>query len=120
ESNRWGSFPGLSAAWRISEEGFLKSSKWLNDLKLRFGYGATGNADFDANVATRMYGASALWSVDGQWLRTYGVLHNQNKNIRWEVKKEFNYGLDFAFFNGRLNGRIDLYKRRVDDMIYDV
>ena len=120
EGNRWGSFPGLSVAWRISEENFLKNSKWATDLKLRFGYGATGNEGFNANVATRMYGADTWWMVNGKWLRTYGVMHNQNKNIRWEVKKEFNYGLDFALFNGKLNGRIDFYKRRVDDMIYNI
>ncbi len=118
--NQWGTFPGLSAAWRISEEPFLKGSNVINNLKLRGGYGATGNEGFDANVATRMYGPDAWWLVDGDWIRTYGVLHNQNKDIRWEVKKEYNIGLDFALFDNRLSGRFDLYKRKVDDMIYSV
>lgn len=120
KGNQWGNFPGISAAWRISEENFLKSSNLVSNLKLRGGYGATGNEGFNANVATRMYGADTWWLVDGEWLRTYGVLHNQNPDIRWEVKKEFNIGLDFGLFNNRLNGRVDFYKRRVDDMIYDV
>ncbi|TWI88579.1 TonB-linked SusC/RagA family outer membrane protein [Chitinophaga japonensis] len=118
--NRWGDFPGLSAAWRLSEEPFLKGSPIVSNLKIRGGYGATGNEGFNANVATRMYGPDTWWLVNGEWLRTYGVLHNQNPNIRWEVKKEFNAGLDFALFDNRLSGRIDVYKRRVDDMIYDV
>jgi TonB-linked SusC/RagA family outer membrane protein len=120
KGNQWGTFPGISAAWRISEENFLKGSAIISDLKLRGGYGATGNEGFNANVATRMYGADTWWLVDGTWLRTYGVLHNQNPNIRWEVKKEYNLGLDFALFDNRLHGRFDLYKRRVEDMIYDV
>ncbi len=118
--NQWGTFPGLSAAWRISEEPFLKGSNVISNLKLRGGYGATGNEGFDANVATRMYGADTWWLVDGDWIRTYGVLHNQNKDIRWEVKKEYNIGLDFAFLDNRVSGRFDLYKRRVEDMIYNV
>ncbi|WP_346317936.1 SusC/RagA family TonB-linked outer membrane protein [Chitinophaga sp. YIM B06452] len=118
--NQWGTFPGLSAAWRISEEPFLKGSNVINNLKLRGGYGATGNEGFDANVATRMYGPDTWWLVDGDWIRTYGVLHNQNKDIRWEVKKEYNIGLDFALFDNRLSGRFDVYKRKVDDMIYNI
>lgn len=120
KGNQWGNFPGISAAWRISEENFLKNSTIVSNLKLRGGYGATGNEGFNANVATRMYGADTWWLVNGEWLRTYGVLHNQNPDIRWEVKKELNVGLDFALFNDRLQGRVDFYKRRVDDMIYDV
>lgn len=118
--NQWGNFPGISAAWRISEENFLKNANLVSNLKLRGGYGATGNEGFNANVSTRVYGADTWWLADGEWMRTYGVLHNQNKNIRWEVKKEVNVGLDFGLFNDRLNGRVDFYQRRVDDMIYDV
>ncbi|QEH44069.1 SusC/RagA family TonB-linked outer membrane protein [Chitinophaga sp. XS-30] len=120
KGNQWGNFPGISAAWRVSEESFLKGSSIVNNLKIRGGYGATGNEGFNANVATRVYGPDTWWLVDGEWLRTYGVLHNQNPDIRWEVKKEFNIGLDFALFDNRLHGRVDFYKRRVDDMIYDV
>ncbi|HJT73180.1 MAG TPA: TonB-dependent receptor, partial [Chitinophaga sp.] len=120
KGNQWGNFPGISAAWRLTEESFLKGSPIVSNLKIRAGYGATGNEGFNANVATRMYGPDTWWLVNGEWLRTYGVLHNQNPNIRWEVKREFNAGLDFALFDNRLYGRIDVYKRRVDDMIYDV
>ncbi|WP_198315539.1 SusC/RagA family TonB-linked outer membrane protein [Chitinophaga tropicalis] len=120
KGNQWGNFPGISAAWRLTEEPFLKGSSIVSNLKIRAGYGATGNEGFNANVATRMYGPDTWWLVNGEWLRTYGVLHNQNPNIRWEVKREFNAGLDFALFDNRVYGRIDVYKRRVDDMIYEV
>ncbi|WP_316749288.1 SusC/RagA family TonB-linked outer membrane protein [Pedobacter gandavensis] len=117
---RWGTFPGVSMAWRLSEEPFMKSLKFINDLKIRGGYGETGNADFNANVAYRMYAPDAWWLVDGQWQRTYGVRHNQNPDLKWEVKKEISVGMDFALFNNKISGRVDFYKRKVDDIIYDI
>lgn len=118
--NRWGFFPGLSAGWRVSQEPFLRNVKFINDLKLRAGYGETGNEGFDAKVATRMYSADTWFLQDGKWFRTYGVMHNQNPNIKWEVKKEYNLGVDFTVLNNRLNGHFDIYKRKIDDLIYDI
>jgi TonB-linked SusC/RagA family outer membrane protein len=118
--NRWGTFPGLSVGWRASEESFIKNLNVFDDLKFRAGYGETGNEGFNANVATRMYSADTWYLANGEWIRTYGVRHNQNQNIRWEVKKEYNIGMDFAFFNRKLSGRFDYYKRKIDDLIYDI
>jgi len=118
--NRWGTFPGLSLGWRASEESFIKNLDFFDDLKFRAGYGETGNEGFNANVATRMYSADTWFLANGEWIRTFGVRHNQNQNIRWEVKKEYNIGMDFAFFKRKLSGRIDYYKRKIDDLIYDI
>ena len=118
--NRWGFFPGLSAGWRISQEPFLRDVSFINDLKLRGGYGETGNEGFDAKVASRMYSADTWFLQDGNWFRTYGVMHNQNPDIKWEVKKEYNLGLDFSILENKLSGRIDIYKRKIDDLIYDI
>jgi TonB-linked SusC/RagA family outer membrane protein len=118
--NRWGYFPGLSAGWRLSQEPFLRDVTFINDLKLRAGYGETGNEGFDAKVASRMYSADTWFLQDGNWFRTYGVMHNQNPDIKWEVKKEYNLGLDFSILANKLNGRIDFYKRKIDDLIYDI
>lgn len=118
--NRWGFFPGLSAGWRISQELFLRDASFINDLKLRAGYGETGNEGFDAKVASRMYSADTWFLQDGNWFRTYGVMHNQNPDIKWEVKKEYNLGLDFSILENKLSGRIDFYKRKIDDLIYDI
>ncbi|MCW2263714.1 MULTISPECIES: SusC/RagA family TonB-linked outer membrane protein [Sphingobacterium] len=118
--NRWGFFPGLSAGWRVSQEPFLKDVTLINDLKLRAGYGETGNEGFDAKVASRMYSADTWFLQGGNWFRTYGVMHNQNPDIKWEVKKEYNLGLDFSILENKLNGRIDFYKRKIDDLIYDI
>ncbi|MEJ5090849.1 SusC/RagA family TonB-linked outer membrane protein [Sphingobacterium faecium] len=118
--NRWGFFPGLSAGWRISQEPFLRDVSFINDLKLRGGYGETGNEGFDAKVASRMYSADTWFLQDGNWFRTYCVMHNQNPDIKWEVKKEYNLGLDFSILENKLSGRIDIYKRKIDDLIYDI
>lgn len=118
--NRWGFFPGISFAWRTSEEPFMENVNFISDLKLRGGYGETGNEGFGANVSTRMYGADTWYLQNGNWFRTYGVLHNQNEDIRWEVKKEYNLGLDFGFLENRLTGRFDVFKRVIDDLIYDI
>ncbi len=118
--NRWGTFPGISVGWRVSEEGFLQNSNILSDLKLRAGYGETGNEGFDSKVAFRMYSPDTWYRSGGKWIQTFGVGHNQNANIKWEVKKELNVGLDFGFFDNRLTGRFDIYSRKVDDMLYDI
>lgn len=118
--NRWGFFPGLSFGWRVSQESFMENVSFINDLKLRGGYGETGNEGFGAEVSTRMYSADTWFLQDGQWFRTYGVRHNQNPGIKWEVKKEYNLGLDFTLWNNRIGGRFDVYKRVIDDLIYDI
>ncbi len=118
--NRWGFFPGLSVGWRLSQEPFMQNLTFFDDLKIRAGYGETGNEGFGANVATRMYSADTWFLNNGRWFRTYGVAHNQNEDIKWEVKKEYNAGLDFSLWNERLSGRFDVYKRVIDDLIYDI
>ncbi|TCS90414.1 TonB-linked SusC/RagA family outer membrane protein [Anseongella ginsenosidimutans] len=118
--NRWGSFPAISAGWRISEEPFMSSLAFVDDLKIRGGYGVTGNEGFDPGVAMRMYGADTWWLVNGEWVRTYGLAHNQNVNLQWETKKEYNIGLDFSLFDYKLTGKIDVYERNSDNLIYDI
>jgi len=120
KENRWGTFPGISLGWRASEESFLRDSRVLSDLKIRGGYGETGNEGFGSEVAFRMYSPDTWWLTGEDWIRTFGVRHNQNADIKWEVKKEFNVGFDFGLFSNRLSGRFDYYVRRVDDMIYNI
>lgn len=120
---RWGLFPALSAGWRISSEPFMRSLEWMSDLKLRFGIGKTGNmegGDYNKDVVVRMYGPDTWWLNDGRWFRTYGLSHNVNPYLRWEEKTEYNLGLDFAFLNNRIYGKLDLYKRVVDGLIYEI
>ncbi|WP_353196975.1 SusC/RagA family TonB-linked outer membrane protein, partial [Parapedobacter defluvii] len=117
---RWGFFPGVSVGWRMSQEPFMQDITFINDLKFRAGYGETGNEGFGAEVSTRMYSADTWFLQDGKWFRTFGVKHNQNPGIKWEVKKEYNLGMDFTILNNKLGGRFDVYKRKIDDLIYDI
>nr|WKN38785.1 SusC/RagA family TonB-linked outer membrane protein [Tunicatimonas sp. TK19036] len=118
--NKWGSFPAVSVGWRLSEESFMQNIAFLDDLKLRAGYGVTGNEGFSSSVATRMYGSDTWWLSDGEWFRTYGLSHNQNVGLQWETKEEYNFGLDFSILDNKLTGRVDVYQRDVNDLIYDI
>lgn len=117
-SDRWGLFPGISAGWRISSEKFMRNVRAVDDLKLRVSYGTTGNQGFNTNTAYRMYSKDSWTYYNGQWMTVYGLMHNQNRDMKWEIKKEFDVGLDFSLFNRRLNGRMDYFSRKIEDAIY--
>ncbi|MDR1583010.1 MAG: SusC/RagA family TonB-linked outer membrane protein [Prevotellaceae bacterium] len=128
QDNRWGTFYGLSAAWRLSEESFLKDVEPVNDLKLRFSYGVTGNEGVinDENTGFPIsYGAvtyspssSKTMLPDGSWVSSYGTTYDINPNLRWEEKHEWNIGLDYELLNRRLFGKIDFYRRNVEGLIF--
>ena len=119
-NNRWGNFWSISGGWRISNEKFLEDVEWINDLKLRVGYGVTGNNDFGSGYTVRTYKSNDLWPTLGIWQPGYGSTRNINPDLKWEEKKEFNVGIDYSFFNNRLYGKFDLYHRQVDDMLFEV
>lgn len=118
--NRWGTFWSVSGGWRLNEENFMKDLTWLNDLKIRVAYGTTGNVGIPSAIYTPTYTDRFKWPFDGVWQTTYGYYNNINENIKWEEKKEFNIGFDFSVFNNRLWGRFDYYRRRVDDLVFQV
>lgn len=120
KNNRWGDFWALSGGWRISEETFLQDVSFINDLKFRVGYGITGNNGFDAGKSTLMYGSDEWWLVNNEWVRTFGSKHNVNKDLKWEEKKEWNFGLDYSLLNNRLYGKLDIYRRKVEGMLYNI
>lgn len=117
--NPWGTFPAVSVGWRLKEESFLKDVSFINDLKLRAGYGVTGtqpNRSF-LGVATLRYSGAVF--TNGQWIQTLVPGQNPNPHLRWEEKHETNVGLDFAFLRGRLSGSVDYYVRVIDGLLYD-
>lgn len=119
-NNRWGNFWALSAGWRISKEDFMKTLPWVNDLKLRVGYGVTGNNDFGSGYTVRTYKSNDMWPTNGVWQPGYGSAKNINTDLKWEEKKEWDFGLDFSILNNRISGKFDYYIRRVDDMLFEV
>ena len=119
-NHRWGNFWAVSGGWRISKEQFMKSLTWLNDLKLRVGYGVTGNNDFGSGYTVRTYKSNDMWPTNSIWQPAYGSSRNINPDLKWEEKKEWDFGIDFAVLNNRLSGKFDWYHRRVDDMLFEV
>ena len=119
-NNRWGNFWAISAGWRISKEKFMKEITWVNDLKIRTGYGVTGNNDFGSGYTVRTYKSNDMWPTYGIWQPGYGSTRNINPDLKWEEKKELDLGIDFSLFHNRISGKFDYYIRKVDDMLFEV
>jgi iron complex outermembrane receptor protein len=118
-NNKWGTFPSISAAWGVSQEGFLSDASWINDLKLRAGYGITGNQDgLQPYKSLELYEAKGTYYNDGDLLTAFRVSQNANPNLKWEETAMFNIGLDFSLFNGRIGGTIEWYDKKTSDMLY--
>ena len=121
DNNKWGLFPGVSGAWRISSEHFMEDVTWLNDLRLRAGVGLTGNQGFSPGVTTRMYKSDTdPYYVNGKWITIYGLAKNVNYDLQWETKTDWNIGIDFDVLNHRLSGKFDYYVRHIGNLIYDI
>ena len=121
-SNKWGSFPAVSAGWRISEEDFIKNIQWISDLKLRGDFGVTGNQEFDSYKSLALMQAYDLIYYNGTYIKGWGFSSNANPNLKWEKGKNWNVGIDFSLFNYRLNGSVNYYSRKQQDLlgVYDV
>lgn len=116
DGNKWSFFPSAALAWRITEEDFMKSAPAISNLKLRLSYGVTGN---DAvSIYGTQSGISRLnYDYGGNVISAYYKNILANKNLSWEKTHEINVGLDFGFFNNRINGAIDVYQRDAKDLI---
>ncbi len=123
-NNRWATFPSVSAAWNISEEDFMKGGIF-DQLKLRAGYGVSGNSlGFDAFTALATYGASGWFDytdpetgVTSQ-KRTLAATGNANPDLKWETTSMLNVGLDFSLLKGRLGGSLEVYDKETKDLIW--
>ena len=119
-NNKWGWFPSVSAAWGISQEDFMENADWVNDLKLRVGYGVTGNQDgLQPYKSLDLYSASGTYYNNGTWPTAYRLSQNANADLKWEQTSMLNIGLDFTLFDSRLNGTIEWYDKRTSDMLYN-
>lgn len=119
KNNKWGWFPAVSLGWRISREAFLRDVEWLNELKIRGGYGVTGNQDFSNYKSLILMTTAGKFWYNGEWINTYQPASNPNPDLQWEKKKEFNIGLDAQLFNSRLNVTFDYYHRTTDNLLYN-
>ncbi|WDF56024.1 SusC/RagA family TonB-linked outer membrane protein [Mucilaginibacter sp. KACC 22063] len=121
-NNRWGLFPAISGAWRISSEEFMRNIPTISDLKLRVGYGQSGNSTgFSAYSALVVYGtqSSSKFYYNGNIVNAIGPIQNENPDLKWESTATTNIGLDFGLFQNRLTGSVDYYIKKTSDLIYD-
>jgi len=117
-NNKWGNFPAVSAAWRLSEETFIKDRlPWVNELKIRADYGITGNQDFDNYKSLLLYGGAGYFPYNGQYYQVYGPSSNVNPDLSWEKSANFNVGLDFSILKNRISGSLDYYIRTNKDLL---
>ncbi|WDF77307.1 TonB-dependent receptor [Mucilaginibacter sp. KACC 22773] len=120
-NNRWGYFPAASAAWRVIDEGFMKSQSLFDDLKLRVGYGKTGNSlGFSPYTPLTLYGTTGSFYYQNAYIGAIGVTQNPNPDLKWESTATLNGGIDFSLFKGRLGGSVDVYNKKTTDMITSV
>ena len=118
--HKWGIFPSVSVAWGISQEAFMESVDWVSDLKLRAGWGVTGNQDgLTPYKSLELYQSSGTYYNNGAFLTAFAVSQNANPDLKWEETSMFNVGLDFQLFKGRLNGTIEYYSKQTKDMLYN-
>lgn len=120
KENRWGCFPSMAAAWRITGEDWMESTQdWLSNLKFRLSYGVTGNNTGIGNYDTQTVANGAAYYPLGGYNHAY-VAGIVDKNLKWELSKEFNVGFDFGFYNNRISGTIDWYTKTSEDLLYSV
>lgn len=116
----WGIFPAISASWNITEEDFMDNVTLFNDLKLRVGYGVTGNMPGDHNLYAMRVGPGGDYVFsNGVFIQPWGPQSNINEYIHWEEKHEVNLGVDFSMLNNRLYGSLDGYFRNTTDLLYE-
>ncbi|WP_160715868.1 TonB-dependent receptor [Chitinophaga solisilvae] len=119
KDQKWGTFPSASFAWRMTQEPFLQGHSWLEDLKLRVGYGVTGNQEIDNYKSPLTYSPGGKVLDNGQWVTSYAIGQNENPNLRWESTAQFNAGLDFSIFKGRITGTLEYYDKRTKDLLFN-
>lgn len=121
-NNRWGFFPAGSVAWRMSNEDFLKDNPTVSNLKLRLGYGISGNDRIPSDLYKKLYGISssrpAGWAETSRYYyKFYNTNYLYNPDVKWETTITRNIGIDFGFFKERLSGNLDFYFNTTKDLL---
>jgi TonB-linked outer membrane protein, SusC/RagA family len=122
-NNKWGLFPAAAFAWKIKDESFLKDVKVISDMKLRLGWGVTGQqdigSDYPAQALFSLASPGSYYFIDGKYIPTLRP-SAYDPNIKWEETTTQNIGLDFGLFSDRITGSVDLYKRTTDNLLNSV
>lgn len=115
-SNKWGCFPSFAAAWNIANEPFLKDAQWIDNLKLRAGWGTVGNDRISNYLSLDLY-TSLKYGVGGKQVTVLQPSQLSNKNLKWEGSTTTNVGLDLGFFKSRLNVTLDAFLKDSKDLL---
>ncbi len=123
--HRWGVFPSLAVAWRMSDENWLKKIKWLSNLKARLSFGTAGNNRISSGLLQTTYSITATGNKHAAFneITSTQLDHNTtlyNPNLKWETTVTRNFGFDYGFFQGRLNGTLDFYWNTTRDLLMKV
>jgi TonB-linked SusC/RagA family outer membrane protein len=119
KNKEWGYFPSVGAAWRISQEDFLRNNDVVSDLKLRASYGETGNAfGLGAYSAQQLYNKTGTYYSGGSFASSFGVRQGWNDDLQWEKTSTKNIGVDYGLLNGKITGSIDVYEKLTTGMIF--
>jgi len=114
--NKYGTFPSASLAWRVSQENFLKGSRAVNELKLRLGYGITGNQNIGNYSFASAYNTN-FYNFNGNFVTAAVPTVLPNSNVKWESQEQFNLGVDASLFNNFLELALDGYIKNTEDML---
>lgn len=117
--NKWGMFPSFSAGWNISEEDFMKNISFISNLKLRAGYGVTGNQGIGNYISLERLSPAGMMLYQGVWIPGYGPNSNPNPDLKWEKKSETNIGIDLGMLKDRITLNLDVYDRTTTDLLYE-
>jgi len=120
DNKEWGLFPSVSVAWNIKKELFMEDFDFINSLKIRAGYGVTGNQDIGLYLDQTIFkpAGTAIDPETGETVVSIKGDKNENSDLQWEENKEYNFGLDFGFFNNRLTGSFDYFNKTVDHLLF--
>ena len=120
ENNKWGDFPSVSLGWSIDKESFMANQTLFNELKLRGGYGETGNQQgLEPQKSLSLVGGAGVTYFGGSQITNYGIIQNANPDLKWETKKQTNIGLDFALLDNKLRGTVDAYTATTDNLLFN-
>lgn len=118
-NHKWGNFPAASVAWRIDQEDFMKGNSLFQSLKLRAGFGITGNQQgLGPQQSIALVQSAGIAYFGGTQITNFNVNQNPNADLRWETREQYNVGVDFSLLKGRLNGSVDAFRAVTENLLF--
>jgi len=119
-NNKWAAFPSASAAWRISDESFMENVGFINDLKIRAGWGRLGNQNLPTDAYVSKLSQNYYVFGEGSIVSTSEPAQVKNEDLKWETVEDINIGTDFTLFSNRIRGSVEYYRKNTIDMLFEM